>query len=253
MEQTPRFDDEVALVTGAQQGIGAACAISLAQTGARVVVNYLNDIDAADGVCRAIEDLGGTATKVAADISKPADVERLFDAARDMGGLRVLVNNAGIFPRVPFLEMTDEDWDRVLNTNLRGTFLCTRCAAKQMVESSRGGAIVNLSSAAAHSAPALGVHYASSKAGLLGFTRSAAVALAPHNIRVNAVAPGLTDTAQPRDGMSEEEIQVSVAQLPLGRMATPEDIADAVAFLASERARHITGQVLHVNGGQLFL
>lgn len=220
----------VALVTGAQQGIGAA-----------------------DAVCQTIEDSGGVAEKAAGDISKPEDIGRLIDAAGAMGELQVLINNAGIFPRVPFLDMTDAEWDCVLDTNLRGTFLCTRAAAKMMVASSNGGAIVNLSSAAAYSAPPLGVHYASSKAGLIGFTRSAAVALAPHNIRVNAVAPGLTDTAQPRYGMSEEEIRVSAEKLPLGRIATPGDIADAVVFLASRRARHITGQVLHVNGGQLFV
>ena len=253
MTETTRFEGQVALVTRAQQGIGAACALGFGAAGAKVVVNYLDDAAAADAICARIEAAGGLARKASGDISKRDDVEKLLAVTRKLGGVSVLINNAGIFPRVPFLEMTDPDWDGVLNTNLRGTFLRTQIAARQMMEGQRGGAVVNLSSAAAHSAPALGVHYASSKAGLIGFTRSAAVALAPHHIRVNAVAPGLTDTAQPRYGMSEEEIQTSVESLPLRRIATPADIADAVLFLASLQARHITGQVLHVNGGQLFV
>ena len=142
----------VALVTGAQQGIGAASAISLAEAGFRIVVNYLDDPGAADAVCQTIVDSGGVAEKAAGDISKSEDIGRLIDAAGAMGELRVLVNNAGIFPRVAFLEMTDTEWDCVLDTNLRGTFLCTQAAAKMMVANAKGGAIVNLSSAAAHSA-----------------------------------------------------------------------------------------------------
>ena len=143
----------VALVTGAQQGIGAASAISLAEAGFRIVVNYLDDPGAADAVCQTIVDSGGVAEKAAGDISKSEDIGRLIDAAGAMGELRVLVNNAGIFPRVAFLEMTDTEWDCVLDTNLRGTFLCTQAAAKMMVANAKGGAIVNLSSAAAHSEP----------------------------------------------------------------------------------------------------
>ena len=158
-----------------------------------------------------------------------------------------MVNNAGIFSRVEFLDMTEAQWDVVLNVNLKGTFFCAQAAARQMVARGQGGVIINLASGAVRSSPR-GVHYVSSKAGIVGFTRAAALELARHRIRVNAIAPGTTDTAQPRYGMSEEELQAVGRQVPLGRMATPDDVAD-LAFLASEEARHITGQTIHVNGG----
>lgn len=247
------LEGRVALVTGAQQGIGAATAITLAARGAKVVVNYLDDENIARQVQARIEDLGGKAALVAGDVSKPADIAGMVEAAEALGGVDLLVNNAGIFPRVEFLEMTEAEWDSVFAVNLRGMFLCTQAVARRMVDAGRSGTVVNLASAAAHSGPPQGVHYASTKAGIIGFTRSAAVALSPHGIRVNAIAPGLTDTAQPRYGMTEAEIEASVARLPLGRIATPEDIATTIAFLSGPDSRHVTGQTLHVNGGQLLM
>jgi len=138
----------------------------------------------------------------------------------------------------------------VLNVNLKGTFLCTQAVAQQMVQRGRGGVVLNLASGAAFRSSPRGVHYVASKAGIVGLTRAAALELAPYRVRVNAIAPGLTDTAQPRYGMSEAELQAAGQQVPLGRMGTPEDVADLAVFLASEEARHITGQTIHVNGGQ---
>lgn len=246
------LNGKVAVVTGAQQGIGAAAALALAARGARVVVNWLDDEAAALGVLERIRAAGGDGAVVRADVAQAGEVQALMQAAAALGPIGVLVNNAGIFPRVDFLSMSEDDWDRVHGINLRGAFLCARAGCRLMVEQGCGGAVINLSSAAAHSGPALGVHYAATKAGLIGFTRALAVAMGEHGIRVNAVAPGLTDTAQPRDGMTEAEIAASGERLPLGRIAMPADIASTIAFLADDEARHVTGQVLHVNGGQLF-
>ena len=209
---------KVALVTGAQQGIGRATALALARAGADVGVNYLDDPDGASAV------------------------------ARELGGVDVLVNNAGVFPRVPFLEMKEGDWDYVLDVNLKGSFLCAQAAARLMVSQRHAGAIVNLASTAVRGA-VLGVHYSASKSGVVGMTRAMALELAPHGIRVNAVAPGLTDTAQPRYGHSEEALAAMGRAVPLGRMAQPDEIADVIVFLASDEARYVTGQTIFANGG----
>lgn len=242
----------VALVTGAQQGIGAAVAVALGAKGASVVVNYLDDGTAAAGVVATIEAAGGRAIAVSGDVRSRADVTAMIDAGGAFGDVDLLVNNAGTFPRVPLLEMTDDDWSHVLEVNLAGTFRCTQLVAQRLARAGRPGAIVNLSSVAAYRGSPLGAHYGASKAGVIGFTRAASTELAPLGIRINAVAPGLTDTAQPRDGMSEDEIARASAHVPLGAMARPEEIADVVAFLLSSAAGHITGQVLHVNGGSYF-
>lgn len=242
----------VALVTGAQQGIGAAVAVSLGAQGAAVVVNYLDDESAAAAVVAQIVAAGGRAEAVAGDVRDRADVAAMVDAGEQFGGVELLVNNAGTFPRVPLLEMTDEQWSTVLDVNLAGTFRCTQVVARRLRQVRRPGAVVNLSSVAAYRGSPLGAHYGASKAGVIGFTRAASIELAPLGIRVNAVAPGLTDTAQPRDGMTEAEIARASAHVPLGAMATPKEIADVVKFLLSGAAGHITGQVLHVNGGSYF-
>jgi NAD(P)-dependent dehydrogenase (short-subunit alcohol dehydrogenase family) len=187
---------------------------------------------------------------IAGDVARAADVRRMVEAGESLGGIDILVNNAGIFPRVEFLDMTEAQWDEVLNVNLKGTFLCTQAVAQKLVERGHSGAVINLASSAAFRSSPRGVHYVASKAGIVGVTRATALELAPYRVRVNAIAPGTTDTAQPRYGMSEEELQAAARQVPLGRMGTPEDVADLAVFLASEEARHITGQTLHVNGGQ---
>jgi NAD(P)-dependent dehydrogenase (short-subunit alcohol dehydrogenase family) len=241
----------IALVTGAQQGIGRAIAVRLAEEGADVAVNYLDDERAADAVAREIGKTGRRAVPIRADVSRSADVERLVaEAARALGPVDVLVNNAGVFPRSPVLELTEAEWDLVHGVNLRGAFLCAQAVARRLVARGAPGAIVNLASSAAYRSSPRGVHYVASKAGVVGLTRAIALELAPYRIRVNALAPGLTDTAQPRYGHTDAELAEMARQVPLGRMGDPDDIAAAAAFLASSDARHITGQVIHVNGGQ---
>lgn len=245
-----RLAGQVALVTGAQQGIGRAIAVALAQDGADVAVNYLDDRTAADEVVAKVRGAGRRACLAQGDVSRARDADAIVArVASELGAPTILVNNAGVFPRVEFLAMTESDWDHVIDVNLKGSFLCAQAAARRMVEAGRGGAIVNLGSVAMRGAP-LGVHYSASKAGVMGLTRAMALALAPHRIRVNAIAPGLTDTAQPRQGNTEAELVEMGRQIPLGgRMATPEEIARVAVFLAAEDAGWITGQTIHVNGG----
>jgi 3-oxoacyl-[acyl-carrier protein] reductase len=239
----------VAVITGAQQGIGRAVALAMAKEGAHVVVNYLDDAEAANETAAAARALGVKANAVCADISKPSDVEILMQAADEMGGVSILVNNAAVFPRSSFLELAESEWDLVLGVNLKGAFLCAQAAANRMVSAKQSGAIINLTSGAAFRGSPRGVHYVSSKAGVVGLTRATAVELAAHKIRVNAIAPGLTDTAQPRYGMTEDEISEKAATIPFPGLTMPEDIADAAVFLASDSASRISGQTIHVNGG----
>lgn len=245
-----RLTGKVALVTGAQQGIGQAIALAYGREGASVVLNYLDDQAAAEAVAAPLRAMGRQVTIVAGDVSQAADVQRLVQAGEALGGIDVLVNNAGIFPRVAFLDMQEAQWDAVLNVNLKGAFLCTQAVAKGLVARGKTGTVINLASSAAFRSSPRGAHYVSSKAGMVGLTRATALELAPYRIRVNAIAPGTTDTAQPRYGMSEEELQAASRQVPLGRMAVPDDVAHLAVFLASDEAGHITGQTLHINGGQ---
>ena len=172
-------------------------------------------------------------------------VKTVVDA---LGPPDVLVNNAGVFPRAAFLELSEREWDHVLGINLKGSFLCAQAVARALVAAGRPGAIVNISSSAVRGDPR-GVHYSSSKAGVVGLTRAMALALAPHHIRVNAIAPGLTDTAQPRYGNTEEQIAERAREIPLGRIAQPEEIAKVAVFLASAESGWVTGELIHVNGG----
>lgn len=242
-------EGRVALVTGAQQGIGRATALALARAGMDVALNYLDDRVAAEKAAADIRALGRRALVVSGDVSRAADVEAMLGAvARGLGVPDVLVNNAGIYPRSPFLELAEREWDAVLGVNLKGSFLCAQAAARAMVAAGRRGVIISLASQAIRGAP-LGVHYTASKGGIVAMTRAMALALAPHGIRVNAVAPGLTDTAQPRYEHTEETMAELSRAVPLGHMATPDDIADVIVFLASDAARHVTGQTIHANGG----
>ena len=243
------LDGRVALVTGAQQGIGRAIAIEFAAAGADIALNYLDDRAAAEAVASEIERFGRRALLIQGDVSAVAKAGAMAAAAAEqLGRLDVLVNNAGIYPRVPMLDMQESDWDAVLDVNLKGTFFCSQAAARVMVAQGIPGGIINLASRAIGGS-VRGVHYSASKGGIVSLTRAMALELAPHRIRVNAIAPGLTDTAQPRFGMSEEEIAEASQALPLGRMAMPADIAQTATFLASEASALITGQVLHVNSG----
>lgn len=242
-----RLANRVALVTGAQQGIGAAVCRALAREGADVCVNWLDDEAAAEGVAAEVRGVGRRAALARGDVAREREaIQAACEAA--LGVPDLLVCNAGVFPRADFLELTEETWDAVHAVNLKAACFQTQLFARALVREGRGGAVVLLSSSAVRGDPR-GVHYSASKAGVVGLCRAMALALAPHRIRVNAVAPGLTDTAQPRYGNSEAELAERARTIPIPRMGTPEETAEAVAFLLSEASSWTTGQVLHVNGG----
>jgi 3-oxoacyl-[acyl-carrier protein] reductase len=242
------LQDRVALVTGASRGIGRAIAETLAGAGATVVVNYRGNAAAAADVVRAIEAREGQARAIQADVSDVADVERLFKATLDAyGRLDILVNNAGITRDTLLLRMKEADFDAVLNTNLRGVFLCTRAALRPMTKA-RGGRIINITSVVGLMGNAGQANYAAAKAGLIGFTKSAAREMASRNITVNAVAPGYIET-ELTDALSEQLRAAILENIPLGRLGRPQDVADVVCFLASDHAAYITGQTITVDGG----
>jgi NAD(P)-dependent dehydrogenase (short-subunit alcohol dehydrogenase family) len=241
---------KAALVTGAQQGIGAAIAIAFAREGADVAINYLDGLAEAEAVAAAIRATGQQAVLIPGDVSgSDAPAKLVAATVAAFGKIDILVNNAGVFPRVPFLEMTEADWDFVHAINLKASCFCAQAAARAMVAAGTEGAIVSLASSAIFGASPRGVHYAASKGGIVSLTRAMATELAPYLIRVNAIAPGLTDTAQPRYGATEEELMARAATMPLGRMGRPEDIANVAVFLASAKSAFMTGQVVHANGG----
>jgi 3-oxoacyl-[acyl-carrier protein] reductase len=237
----------VAVVTGASRGIGRSIALLLAASGARVVLSARNS-EALQEVVMQIRDGGGEAIAVAGDVAVGADADNLMEAAdKAFGGVDILVNNAGVTRDGLLLRMKEEDWDTVLDTNLKGAFLCTRAAAKIMSKK-RYGRIINISSVVGEMGNPGQANYCASKAGLLGLTKSVAKELARRNVTVNAVTPGfiLTDMTEALPEKARDEL---TAQIPLGRLGSAEDVANAVLFLASEQAGYITGQVLGVNGG----
>jgi NAD(P)-dependent dehydrogenase (short-subunit alcohol dehydrogenase family) len=242
----------VALVTGAQQGIGAAIAVALAEAGADVALTWLDDRPAADGVAERVRQAGRRVHLIRADVARLADIDMMVtETARVLGAPDILVNNAGVYPRVKLLDMRESDWDYVLDINLKAGCFAAIAVAKALLAAGKGaGSVINISSQAIRGA-VRGVHYSASKGGVVSMTRAMALELAPHNIRVNAIAPGTTDTAQPRYGASEAELVEMAARLiPLGgKILTPDQIAHTAVFLASDDANAITGQVLHVNGG----
>lgn len=244
------LDGKVALVTGAQQGIGRAIAVALAAAGASVAVNYYDDEKAAASVAADIASAGARALLLQGDVADGRrSAEMVSSVVAEFGQIDILVNNAGIFPRVPFLDMKEEDWDRVLGVNLKGAFFCAQAAARAMRAANRPGTILNIGSRAMMGTAPRGTHYSASKGGIASLTRAMAIELAPFGIRVNALAPGLTDTAQPRFGHSEEEMQQRSRSMPMGRMGTPQEIAEVALFLVSSRSSFILGQVVHANGG----
>jgi 3-oxoacyl-[acyl-carrier protein] reductase len=240
-----------ALITGASRGIGRATAVRLARDGAKIAVNFKGNADAADETKRAVEQAGSSATTVQGDVSVEADADRVVKAAIAFGGgkLDILVNNAGTTRDDLLIRMTAEQWDTVLDLNLRGAFLVTRAAMRPMMKA-RFGRIVNVSSVAGVAGNMGQANYASAKAGLIGFTKTIAREMATRNITCNAVAPGFvpTDLTQSLIKQMEETI---LKQIPLGRFGTVEDVANAIAFLVSEEAAYITGQVLQIDGGMV--
>jgi NAD(P)-dependent dehydrogenase (short-subunit alcohol dehydrogenase family) len=241
----------VALVTGAQQGIGAAIAIALAEAGADVAVTYLDKQEAAGAIAHRIGEFGRRSLLLHADVSKLGDIENMVNETdQQLGPPDILVNNAGVYPRVKFLEMREEDWDYVLDINLKAGCFATVAVAKALIAAGKPGSVINLASSAVRGA-VRGVHYSASKGGVVSMTRAMALELAPHGIRVNAIAPGLTDTAQPRYGNTDSElVEMAKATIPLGgKLLAPEQIARTAVFLASDDSNATTGQVLHINGG----
>jgi 3-oxoacyl-[acyl-carrier protein] reductase len=239
---------QVAVVTGASRGIGRAIAARLAGAGAALVVGYREQAEAAGETVAAIVDAGGTASAVCFDVGDADAVRVAVQNVVDRHGrLDILVNNAGFARDALVLRLRDDDWERVLRTNLTGAFHCTRAALRAMVRA-RYGRIVNLTSVVAEMGNAGQAAYAAAKAGVIGFTKSLAREVAERGITVNAVAPGFVETDMTA-GLSAEQKTFYTNVIPAGRIATPEEVAAAVAFLASPAASYITGHVLHVNGG----
>ncbi|MBE0575002.1 MAG: 3-oxoacyl-[acyl-carrier-protein] reductase [Desulfuromonadales bacterium] len=241
------LSDKVAIVTGASRGIGRFIAVALAAQGAKVVASARN-VEALESLVAEIRTQGGEAVSVVADVAVEAEANNLIDqTVATYGRVDILVNNAGITRDGLLLRMKNDDWDAVIDTNLKGAFLCTRAAAKFMSKQ-RNGRIINISSVVGEMGNAGQVNYSASKAGLLGLTKSVARELARRNVTVNAVTPGFIVTEM-TEKMTDKARETMTEQIPLGRLGEAEDVANAVLFLASDQSSYITGQVLGVNGG----
>lgn len=242
------FEGKVAVVTGAARGIGRAIALRLARGGARVVVNYRENATAANEVVEQVLAGGGQAFAFMADVRQPSQAQGLIEAAVETyGRLDILVNNAGTTRDTLLMRMSEEDWDIVVDTNLKGAFNCIKSASRQMMRQ-RYGRIVNITSVAGLGGNVGQANYAAAKAGLIGLTKTVAKEMGSRSITCNAVAPGLVRTDLTAS-LPPELVQVAIERTPLGRTGTPEEIAEAVVFLASDQAGFITGQVLAVDGG----
>jgi 3-oxoacyl-[acyl-carrier protein] reductase len=243
-----RFEGKTALVTGASRGIGRAIALRLAAEGANILVNYNANAEAANEVAERVRACGVEVQVVQADVAVAADVERLMQSALDtFKRLDILVNNAGITRDMLLMRMSEADWDAVIDTNLKSAFLMTKAAMRPMLRQ-RGGRIVNITSISGVMGNAGQANYSASKAGMIGLTRTTARELASRAITCNAVAAGVIDT-EIWAGVPAAAIESMLQMIPLARKGTPEDVAEAVAFLASDAAAYITGQVLNVDGG----
>ena len=243
------LQNKVALVTGGAQGIGKTISEELFRNGAHVVLGDVI-LEGAQATAEAINNNGGSASAVKIDVSNPAEVKQVFDSIlKDKKPVDILINNAGITRDGLMIRMKEADWDRVLNINLKGTFLCSQQAAKQMMKQ-KSGVIVNIASIVGVMGNFGQANYSASKAGVIGLTKTLAREVASRGIRVNAVAPGFIDTEMTRV-LDESVRQSLIEQIPLAKLGLPEDVARCVAFLVSDRSSYITGQVINVNGGML--
>lgn len=237
-----------ALVTGASRGIGRSIALQLAEEGYNVAVNYAGNKDKAEAVVAEIKDKGVEAFAIQADVANPDEVKDMIqEVVKQFGTLDVLVNNAGITRDNLLMRMKEQEWDDVINTNLKGVFNCIQKATRQMMKQ-RSGAIINLSSVVGAVGNPGQANYVATKAGVIGLTKTAARELASRNITVNAVAPGFI-VSDMTDALNDDLKDQMKSQIPLGRFGEDTDIANTVAFLASDKAKYITGQTIHVNGG----
>ena len=244
------LEGKVALVTGGSRGIGRAIALLLAARGAKVVINYNRNLEEANAVVAAIEGKGGQAIALQGDVSNPTDAQKLVEqTVKNYGRIDILVNNAGITKDTLMMRMSESDWDAVLDTNLKGAYLCAKAALRPMLKS-KGGRIINISSVSGQAGSGGQANYSAAKAGLIGFTKALAREVGSRSITVNAVAPGFIETDM-TNVLAEEFKKKALDQIPLERFGKPEDVAEAVAFLASDAANYITGQVLAVNGGMV--
>ena len=242
------LEGKVALVTGASRGIGAAIANRLAMAGAKVAINYNTSAEAAAAVMRSIDEAGGTAMLVDADVSRQSDAENAVKSVVDnWGAIDILVNNAGINRDRLLLRMKPEDFDAVLDVNLRGAFLCTRYVMPHLIKK-RHGRVINMSSVVGLSGNPGQANYAAAKAGLVGFTKAVAREVASRNVTVNALAPGYITTGMVED-LSDEKRKQILDRIPMGRFGSAEEVAETVVFLSSDGAGYITGQVITIDGG----
>ncbi|UCE19021.1 MAG: 3-oxoacyl-ACP reductase FabG [Gemmatimonadota bacterium] len=248
-ENEKELSGKVALVTGGSRGIGAGIALALGGAGAKVIVNYFEHKEQAEQVVRQITESGGEAVSFGADVSEGEQVESILSfVASHYGGVDILINNAGIHQHLTIDKLTFEDWDRVVNVDLDSAFLLTKGVLPYMKK--RGwGRIVNMSSLSGFAGTKVECHYAATKAGLIGFTKAVALEVASFGITVNAISPGSVETDM-LDIKTEEDRKRRVAPIPVGRIGQPEDIAHATLFLVSPKASFITGETIHVNGGQ---
>jgi len=244
------LDGKVALITGASRGIGRAIAIEMAKAGARVVINYAGNAAAAKEVEELITNNGGQAMAIQADVAKAEDMDGLVKQTVDkFGRIDILINNAGITRDNLLMRMKEEDWDAVINTNLKGVFNCTKAVSRIMMKQ-KSGKIINMTSVVGLMGNAGQANYAAAKAGVIGFTKSMAKELASRGITVNAIAPGFITTDMTAV-LSDQVKSDLTTKIPLGRLGTPEDISAAVLFLSSEAANYITGQTLNIDGGMV--
>ncbi|MBM3940712.1 MAG: 3-oxoacyl-[acyl-carrier-protein] reductase [SAR202 cluster bacterium] len=244
----PSLAGKRALVTGGGTGIGRAISLRLAKDGAAVAVNYARSKDAAEEVARLIGGEGGKALALAGDISVAADADGIVQRAiEELGGLDILVNNAGVTKDNLLLRMSEADWDSVIDTNLKGTFLVTKAAVRHMLRQ-RAGRVINMSSVVALTGNPGQANYTAAKAGLIGFTKTVAREVASRGITVNAIAPGFIATRMV-EGLAQDVVQRIMERIPLARFGSPDEVAATVAFLAGDGAGYITGQTISIDGG----